>query len=131
MNKHAAVFAFIENIVVDKLRDERDGAHLAHQRRVKADFVHAIEDFCRCHGQLLALDRIDVDQDHVFGTAIVNQWKDCGIAHEPAVPIVLAIDFDSMEKVGQAGRRKDHVDRYGVILEHLDLARADIGGGKE
>ena len=30
------------------------------------------------------VDRIDVDQDHVFGTAIVNQWKDCGIAHEPA-----------------------------------------------
>ena len=39
MNKHAAIFAPIEDIVVDQLRDERDGAHLTHQRRVKAILV--------------------------------------------------------------------------------------------
>src|SRR5262249_12174717 len=97
MNKHAAIFAPIEDIVVDQLGDERDGAHLTHQRTVEADFVHAIEDFRRRLGQLLALDRIDVDQDHVFGTAVVDQGKDGGIAHGPAVPIVLTIDLDGVE----------------------------------
>jgi hypothetical protein len=38
-----------------------------------------------------------VDQDHVFGAAVVDQGKDGGIAHEPAVPIVLAIDLDGVE----------------------------------
>src|SRR5215467_2816932 len=63
--------------------------------------------------------------------AVVDQGKDGGIAHESAVPIVLAIDLDGVEEVRQASRRKNHVDRHGIILEHLDLAGADIGGGKE
>jgi len=73
MNQHAAVLVPIKDIVVNQLRDKRDRTHLAHQRRVEADLVHSIEDFGRGPGQLLALDRIDVDENHVLGTAVVDQ----------------------------------------------------------
>ena len=119
----------LAGVRIDQLGDEGDRPHLAHQRGVEADLVDAVEDLrSPCCGSSGALDRIDVDDQHVRRVAAIDQREDRRIAHVAAVPIGLAVDLDGLEQERQAGRGHDRVDRQLVVGEHLDLAGAHIGG---
>src|SRR5262249_23084952 len=116
----------VDRTLVDQLGDEADRPHLAHQRRVEADLIDAVENLHRGTRHLFTLERIDVDNNDVSARAVIDQREDRRIAHVTTVPVVLTVDLDSLEQEGQAARSKN-VPRIDLAsLEDLDLAGAHV-----
>ena len=66
---------------------------------------------------LLALQRVDLDQQQVLGLRRADQRIKGRIAHVAAVPIGLTVDLDGAEQMRQAGRGDDHVGRHFIASE--------------
>src|SRR6516164_9582113 len=79
--------------VIDHLRDHGNDAHLPHQRRVKDDFLHTIENRASAGRQVGALGRREVNQQDIAGVAFIYHWKDRRITHEAAIPMVLSANL--------------------------------------
>src|SRR5260221_110851 len=106
VNEQTAQVVAVDLAIVDQLGDEVDRPHLAHKRGVEADLVDAVEDLGRAARQLLALERIDVDNDDITTVAAIDQREDRRIAHIAAVPIMLATNLDGLKHEGQSTRGK-------------------------
>ena len=82
-------------------------------------------------GGLLALDRVDRNENGVLRFALPDERRDRGIAGIAAVPVRLAVDLDRLKHGRQTGRGEQNVRRNGVVLEHVTAAGPHIGGGDE
>src|SRR5260221_1629485 len=127
VNEETAQVVAVDLAIVDQLGDEVDRPHLAHERGVEADLVDAVEDLGRAARQLLALERVDVDDDDIATLAAVDQREDCRIAHIATVPIMLAINLDGLKHEGQATRGKNAIGTDLMTLEDPDLAGPHVG----
>ena len=74
-----------------------------------------------------ALDRIDLDDDHVPAGRLVEQRPEGGIADVAAVPIGLLADLNRLEQLRQAGRGHDVVGGQNVAAKDLAAAGPDVG----
>ena len=95
---------------VDEAGDEIDRAEFLQQRGVECDFVQTVHDVVRGLGNVLALDRIDLHEDHVAHVGLGEEGKQRGIPHIAAVPIIMVVDLHGPEDGRQAGRGHQHVD---------------------
>ena len=77
------------------------------------------------------MERVDLDQDDITGFAFIDQRKERRVAHVAAVPIGLAVDFDSLEKERQAGRGHHAVERDRRFPKDFRPAGADVGRGQK
>ena len=82
-------------------------------------------------GQFLALQRLQPDNHDVRRTASVYQGIDRRIAAVSAVPVGLAVDLDGVIERWQAGRSEQRIDRQLPVLEQLEGAGSQPGGGDE
>ena len=78
-----------------------------------------------------ALDRIDLDDDHVPAGRLVEQRPEGRIADVAAVPIGLFADLHRLEQLRQAGRGHDVVGGQNVAAKDLAAAGPDVGGRDE
>ena len=111
VDQHLLELATVVEAAFDQTVDEIDGAHLAHQARVEAERVDAVEDGLRGLRHLLDMDGVDHDEQHVGGGAVVDDRKDRRVAHIAAVPEIFAVDLDRLEHRGNAGRGDHGVER--------------------
>ena len=81
---------------VDQPGDETDGAHLSHKGRVEADLIDAVYDLRRRLWYFEPFGRVDVNDNDVTRFASVDQRKQCRIAHIPAIPKILPVDFNRL-----------------------------------
>jgi hypothetical protein len=94
---------------------------------VEGDLIQAILNLVRGTGHLVALDRVDLDDDDVGTGGLVEQRKQGGIAHVAAVPIRHPVDFHRLKQIGQACRGHDVIGGEFSTFENLDLAGLEIG----
>src|SRR5580704_3471651 len=74
---------------------------------------------------------IDVNDNDVLAVAIINQWKQSRVAHVTTIPIMLSIDFNSLEHVRQTNRGKDAVNGDVFVFEDVNLTRPHVGCRQE
>src|SRR4029079_17257788 len=70
---------------------------------------------------------INVDDESVGASAVIDQREDGRITHVAAVPIMLASDLDRLEHERQAGGGEDRIDEDLPAGENLHLAGAHVG----
>src|SRR4029077_10025621 len=105
---------------------EMDGTHLAHQAGVEAEPIDAVKDGLRGLRNLLDLDGIAQDEDHVGGNAIVDDWENRRVTHVTAIPIILAINLDRLKQRWQARRGEHGINGYLAVLEHAQSVGDDV-----
>ncbi|MNV88721.1 hypothetical protein D3C71_1829470 [compost metagenome] len=129
MDQHLLHLLAIDLVLLDEVCDKSDCAHLAHQRRVEADFTDAIEDVGGCNGHSRADERVNVDNHHIARIAVVDQGENSRVAHITAIPVVLPIDCDRLEQGWHTGRSKhcfgaDVLARENAYFPRLHIGRA-------
>ena len=95
---HEHAFAAAQLAVFDLPVQIGDGSHLANERRIEADLLHAIDDRGRRSWYAWTLGRGDMHHEDIARIAIVDERKDRQIARIAAVPVELAIDLDRLHQ---------------------------------
>src|SRR5262249_24528261 len=112
---------------VDQFADESEPAQLGHQRRIERDLVDARQDFILRFRNLLALNRINLNQYQIFSLRGADQWIERRVSHVAAVPVTLAVDLDGTKQVRQTGGRDDHVRGHFLAPEDVQLSGLHVG----
>ncbi len=112
----------------DQSVDESDGAHLAHEAGIEAERVDAIQDRLRASGRLVDLYGIDHDEHHIGPGAVENHREDRRVPHVAAVPIILAVNLDSLKQGWQAGGGKHGIDAHVGMIERAQPVGHDVAG---
>ena len=123
--------AALQAAVVDQAGDEFDRAEFGRERGVEADLVDAVDDVGASRRHLGALQRIDLDDQHVLGAGRMESGKIGGLAEIAAVPIGHPVDHHRLEQQRQAGRRHHRVGGDLLAREDLEASGPDIGRGDE
>ena len=79
----------------------------------------------------MALQRIDLHQQHVFSCRGPKQREDRWVAEVTTVPIGYAIDLDRAEQIRQAGGSYDRIDGDLVVGEDAQPPGLHVGRGDE
>ena len=125
------VAAGVELVFAQQARDETDGAHLADQAGVEGDLAQPVEDVHAARGRAGAKQRVDLDQQQVERTAVVDERKQRRVAGVATVPIRLAVDLHRLKDERQAGRGQQRVQAQFGAGEHPRLPGVHAGGGDE
>ena len=83
--------------LVDQARDQVNGPDLPDQTGVQRDFAKAFLDLGGVARQPRHTAVGQLDEHDVTGIAFVDQRKDCRIGDVAAVPVVFAVDLDSLK----------------------------------
>ena len=111
----------------DQPGDEVGRAQLAEKAGVEGDLVQPVHDVLRRARDRGALDRIDLDDDHVPAGRFVEQRPEGRIAGVAAVPISLVADLNRLEQLRQAGRGHHVVGGQNPASKDLTAAGPDVG----
>jgi hypothetical protein len=74
-------------------------------------------------------DRVNLDDDNVGASGLIEQWEQGGVAHEAAIPIRHPVDFHRLKQIGEACGDHDMVGGEFGTFENLDPAGVDISRG--
>ena len=95
-----------------------DRPELAHQARVEAQRVDAVEDRLRGARHLGDRDGVDLHDQHVLGPGRIEKRQHRRVAAVAAIPVRHAVNLHRLEQQRQAGRRHHrlaHLVRHGRI----------------
>lgn len=111
MQAHGAVALHLQSFGVDQLLQQLNAAQLLDQAGIEGDLVNAVDDVPGAIWQLLAHQRIDLNDHQVLAVHVVDQRKQRRIATVAAVPVGLAVDLHRWEHERQAGRGHHRIHR--------------------
>jgi hypothetical protein len=98
---------------------------------VEGDLVDARGDLARAHGQTVAIERVELDDQRVRHRALTAEREEVGVGGEAAVPVGVAGNGDRMVQGGQAGGGQHRFHRDLGAAEQARAAGGDIGGGDQ
>ncbi len=105
-----------------------DGTYLPQQAGIETDLVDPVGDVLDRAGHRIATGGIHLDDHDVATAALPHQRFEHRIAHEAAVPVVLAVDLDGLVNLGQAGGSEQHLHRERLAREDAQTVGPHVGG---
>src|SRR5262249_19224480 len=103
MKQKAAEALAVKLALVHELQKKSHCGELQPKRRIEADLQQAVEDLGRLARACVTMNGIDPGNDHIALRHPPQEPDDGWISRKPAVPIWLAINFDSRHHLRQAG----------------------------
>ena len=129
MHTHARPQRTFTTPQISDLLQQGNHAQLFEQGCVKGYFIDTTKNLACGLGYLRALNRIDLNQNRIVGTALSYQWRDGWIARVAPIPVRLTINLDGLKQLWQASRGQQGIHPSLLISEDTWASRADTRGG--
>src|SRR5262249_7847909 len=86
-----------QSAACDQTLRKANQAQFMPQRSVHRNLVETVND-CRGGPQgLVAIERIDLNDDNILAVAFLDQWEEGRIPHITAIPIGFAVNLDRLK----------------------------------
>ncbi len=108
-----------------------DPSQFGEQACVEDDFIEPVENILRRRRNILAHQRIELDDQDVAHVGFIRHGLDRRIGDIAAVPIALAVDQRRLEHLRQSGRGEQDVGVEFMFAKNPQGAGRDMGGVDE